>query len=188
MHGICASHAPASALPPPRRHFIEGCIMNTWPHQSHLTLAAMPNAAYWARRHVENVLAEWQAETLQTDAKLVVSEFISNAVRVVGTLDVQTQAAYVQEPRAVSYVELAQLEQVKLRLYYGSGLLLIEVWDSNEQPPVEQLPDFESENGRGLFVVRAFCEKWGWYPTFTTDLSGEPRQSGKVVWAELVQP
>lgn len=148
----------------------------------------MPNAAYWARRHVENVLAEWHAETLQADAELVVSEFISNAVRAVGTLEVQTQAVYVQEPSAVSYMELAQLKQVKLGLCYGSGQLLIEVWDGNQEPPVEQLPDFKSESGRGLFVVRALCERWGWYPTFTTDLSGEPRQSGKVVWAEMKQP
>jgi anti-sigma regulatory factor (Ser/Thr protein kinase) len=113
------------------------------------------------------------------DAKLVITEFISNAVKATGTLDVQRQKAYAKDPLAVPSAELSQLEQVRLRLSCGRAEVLVEVWDSSDEPPVEQLPDFESEGGRGLFVVRAFCEKWGWYPA---------QGGGKVVWAELRAP
>ncbi|NEA23131.1 ATP-binding protein [Actinomadura bangladeshensis] len=150
--------------------------MNTWTHQSGLTLIALPNAAYWARRHTEEVLKRWDACVVLGDAKLVITEFISNAVRATGTLDVRQQEAYARAPLTVRFTELSQLAWVRLRLSYGRAMLLVEVWDSSDEPPVEQLPDFESEGGRGLFVVRAYCDKWGWYPT---------QGGGKVVWAEL---
>ncbi|MFC5751042.1 ATP-binding protein [Actinomadura rugatobispora] len=153
--------------------------MNTWTHQSELTLIALPNAAYWGRRHTEEVLNRWNMRCVLGDAKLVITEFISNAVKATGTLDVQQQEAYAKDPLAVPSAELSQLEQVRLRLSCRRAELLVEVWDSSDEPPVEQLPDFESEGGRGLFVVRAFCEKWGWYPA---------QGGGKVVWAELRAP
>lgn len=150
--------------------------MTAWTHQSVLTLIALPNAAYWARRHTEDVLKRWSACVAVGDAKLVITEFISNAVKATGTLDVRQQKAYAEAPLAVPYTEVTQLKWVRLRLSYGRAVLLIEVWDSSDEPPVEQLPDFESEGGRGLFVVRAHCDKWGWYPA---------QGGGKVVWAEL---
>ncbi|MFI0451794.1 ATP-binding protein [Actinomadura sp. 6N118] len=150
--------------------------MDTWPHQSTLPLAALPNASYWARRHTEDVLAKWSLEPLVTNAKLVITEFVTNAVKQTGTLDVTAQQEYASHPQSVSYQQLAYVATVRLRLSFGGGKLLIEVWDESEEPPVERLPDFVSEDGRGLYLVSAFCEQWGWYPA---------ESGGKVVWAEL---
>jgi hypothetical protein len=54
--------------------------------------------------------------------------------------------------------------------------VLIEVWDMSEQPPVPGgLPGWDSERGRGLFIVEALAEQWGWLQR--TDMPG------KCVWA-----
>lgn len=153
--------------------------MSSWPHQSSLPLAAMPNAPYWARQHTKDMLVKWGAGVLLTNAQLVVTELVTNAVRVSGTLEVTAQQHYAEEPRSVSYDELGDVGTVQLRLSYGLRRLLVEVWDKSEEPPARQLPDFESEGGRGLFLVSAFCERWGWYPS---------EQGGKVVWAEVARP
>lgn len=55
-------------------------------NQSPITLAALPNAAYWARRHVETVLGDWGANTEVASAKLIVTEFMANALKAGGTL------------------------------------------------------------------------------------------------------
>jgi hypothetical protein len=60
--------------------------------------------------------------------------------------------------------------------------LLIEVWDSNVQPPVPRVlengfPQVDAESGRGLFLVETLSERWGWYPT--------RNPGGKVTWCEL---
>ncbi|WP_176611405.1 ATP-binding protein [Actinomadura sp. WMMB 499] len=141
-----------------------------------MTLVALPNAAYWGRRHAEDVFKRWNVGAPLNDVKLVITEFVSNAVKATGTLDACQQEAYAKAPLAVPFAEIAQLKWVKLRLSYGQAVVLVEVWDSSDEPPVEQLPDFDSEGGRGLLVVRAYCDKWGWYPT---------QGGGKVVWAEL---
>ncbi|WP_067799868.1 ATP-binding protein [Actinomadura formosensis] len=159
--------------------------MNTWPHQSTLPLAALPNAAYWARRHTEDVLAKWSLEPFVMNAQLVVTEFVTNAVKHTGTLDVTAQQEYTSRPQSVSYRQLAGVATVRLRLSFGGGRLFIEVQDESNEPPVERVPDFVSEDGRGLYLVSAFCERWNWYPTFAAEMNGNRRQNGKVVWAEM---
>jgi anti-sigma regulatory factor (Ser/Thr protein kinase) len=150
--------------------------MNDWPHHSTLELAALPDAPYWARRHTEDVLAKWDAEDLLTNAKLVMNELVTNAVRHTSTLDDEAMRLYAERPLSLSYSDLAGVGTVRLSLSHGSGRLLVEVWDKSPEAPSEQLPDFGSESGRGLFIVSAYCEGWGWYPA---------KGGGKVVWAEL---
>ena len=150
--------------------------MNAWPHHSSLELAALPNALYWARRYTEDVLAKWGADALLTHAKLVMNELVTNAVQHTGTLDDAAQRQYAERPLSVPYSDLARVGTVRLSLSYGGGRLLVEVWDESAEAPSEQLPDFGSESGRGLFIVSAYTERWGWYPE---------KGGGKVVWAEL---
>jgi hypothetical protein len=87
----------------------------------------------------------------------------------------------------VSYVELARLGQVQLRLSYDRIKVLVEVWDASEAVPVLKESDFMSEGGRGLHLVAAYCRKWGWYPSFEPDprRPGQQRQRGKVVWGRF---
>ena len=54
--------------------------------------------------------------------------------------------------------------------------LLVEVWDQAPGIPVLREAAGDEESGRGLILVNAISEKWGWNPA-----EGQP---GKVVWAE----
>lgn len=56
----------------------------------------------------------------------------------------------------------------------GSGRLRLEVHDEAEEPPVRRA-SMSVAGGRGLHVVEAVAERWGWSPT----------ERGKYVWAEM---
>jgi signal transduction histidine kinase len=68
--------------------------------------------------------------------------------------------------------------QVRLAVIGGTSLV-IEVRDRNPEPPVLNDADGDSEGGRGLMIVDALCERWGYY---------HPAHGGKAVWAELPIP
>ncbi|MGW0630740.1 ATP-binding protein [Streptomyces sp. NPDC002758] len=69
-----------------------------------------------------------------------------------------------------------------LRLRWREGVLRIGAWDADPEPPepprawgeVEEL-----EEGRGLALVRACSDVWGWQPLTRNG------NRGKVVWCEL---
>jgi anti-sigma regulatory factor (Ser/Thr protein kinase) len=65
---------------------------------------------------------------------------------------------------------------VRLWLLSDGKQVLILVWDVNPNPPVRMQPDDYTEGGRGLMLVDAMSERWGWYAT--PDMI-----EGKVVWA-----
>jgi anti-sigma regulatory factor (Ser/Thr protein kinase) len=71
----------------------------------------------------------------------------------------------------------AERGHVMLRLTVRGSELCIRVWDPDPTPPPrdQPLPDEYAEHGRGLFIVRALSERWGWYPA----------RGGKYVWAAL---
>ena len=67
------------------------------------------------------------------------------------------------------YVSRAPVAAVRLQARPGPGL-----GRQPAQPALTVAGDF-AENGRGLFLVQAFSERWGSYPA--------PQTGGKVVWA-----
>ncbi|MEU0220369.1 ATP-binding protein [Streptomyces sp. NPDC006265] len=90
-------------------------------------------------------------------AELLAAELVSNAVR------------HTKGPAA-------------LRVRWSAGVLRIGAWDADPEPPeppgsFEQVAD--SEAGRGLALVRACSDLWGWQP-LTRD-----GNRGKYVWCEL---
>lgn len=145
-------------------------------YQRRMALAALPSAAYWARRHLETTLTDWRATIDVPSAKLIVTELMSNGVKFSTPLTAHHQVVYGQRPGAVPYDALAQIGYVGLRLSYASERLLIEVWDRSERPPLRIAPDREAEGGRGLLMVERLALRWGWYPS---------SWRGKVVWAEM---
>jgi len=123
---------------------------------SALEFAPLPTAVPCARLHAVHVLHEWGLRDLAGDAQMVVSELITNAIEA-STL-------------------LPERPPVSLRLLLTGKSLVIEVWDHSPLDLEPREADADAECGRGLTVVAALSERWGWERT------GSHR---KVVWAEL---
>jgi hypothetical protein len=69
---------------------------------------------------------------------------------------------------------------VRLWLLSDTAQIAILVWDANPQPPVRTTTSDDAERGRGLLLVEAVSQQWGWYPSQNT--------AGKVVWAATGPP
>lgn len=135
-----------------------------WAVQSILIIAALPTATPCARLHARIVALEWGLGELADTVELVVSELVTNAV--------QASADHDGRPR---YSEESGLACVHLRISTDGHVALIEVWDENALPPAPVQPSLADEGGRGLLLVDALTERWGW--------SLPPSGRGKIVWA-----
>ena len=110
-----------------------------------------------ARRFTRNTLREWGLVTLVDDAEVIVGEFVANAV---------SHAARAALPG----------QSLGLRLLRRTGEVMCAVLDPSDIAPVLRMPDRNEEAGRGLKMVDALSDVWGWSP-----LAGR----GKAVWAIL---
>ncbi|MBC6470340.1 ATP-binding protein [Actinomadura alba] len=112
-----------------------------------------------ARVFVRHQLISLRHADLIENAGQIVSELVTNAVR--------ATASDVPETRG------------SIRLFLGPhhGRPLLEVWDSSPEHPVVREPDFVSESGRGLNIVRSLAAEFGWYDTSD--------KGGKTIWALL---
>jgi anti-sigma regulatory factor (Ser/Thr protein kinase) len=164
----CQSTAATEASTTGSRSVADGVAVRTahrevrFPQRNSLALGALPSAVPCARLHARQVLWEWGLSEVAEIAELLLSELVTNAVQAV-------RATVNDLP-------------VNVRLSANRDRLLIEVWDSNVQPPVPRvlangLPEIDAESGRGLFLVETLSERWGWY------LTRNP--GGKVTWCEL---
>ena len=113
-----------------------------------------------ARKFTRNTLREWGLASLADDAEAIVGEFVANAV---------SHAA-----RATAAVEAGQ--PLGLRLLRRTGEVMCAVLDPSDTAPVLRMPDRSEEDGRGLQMVDALSDVWGWSP-----VTGR----GKAVWAIL---
>jgi hypothetical protein len=79
---------------------------------------------------------------------------------------------------------LESLPAIRLGLASDKERVLVTVWDGNSKPvntPVistDELPDLETEGGRGLFLVESLSVDWG--------VHWLENASGKVVWSVVV--
>jgi anti-sigma regulatory factor (Ser/Thr protein kinase) len=139
-----------------------------WPIDSgSLALVALPTSPFWARRYTRSFLnscrgmSEGTAET----AELVVSELVTNAVRFSG-----------DPARTLRYSERADAGLIALSLRHFADGLLIEVYDTDSNPPVLYDADADAENGRGLMLIDALAKEWSYF---------FPPNGGKVVYCVL---
>lgn len=130
---------------------------------SRLELGALDSAVPSARLHARLVLREWGFDREFTDVvELLVSELVTNAV----------WASRALEPRLPS--------SVHLWLRADRTRVTVVVWDGNPQPPVPKTNvPYDAEDGRGLLLVQALSERWGWTAT--------PHAGGKSVWCVVAR-
>ena len=156
--------AGAAMRVPPFAARQEGRPVDQWPLQSFLELGALAGAAPCARLHTRHLLWEWGLAGLAESTELLVSEIITNAV----------QGVPGDDPG----------RWVRLWLVSDRARVVILVWDASPLPPVPADPRADAENGRGLLLIDAISERWGWYfPGEQAQHRMPHGQHGKVVWA-----
>ncbi|EGX59503.1 hypothetical protein SZN_12258 [Streptomyces zinciresistens K42] len=110
-----------------------------------------------SRRTLRLILTMHGLIGLVDTAELLATELVANAVR------------HTKGPAA-------------LRVRWSAGVLRIGAWDADPEPPrppAELANLGDAEEGRGLALVRACADLWGWQP-LTRD-----GNRGKYVWCEL---
>lgn len=127
-----------------------------WEYSLHL-----PNdvrAVTVSRRTLRLILTMHGLIGLVDVAELLATELVSNAVR------------HTKGPAA-------------LRVHWSPpGTLRIGAWDADPRPPEPPQPFVQAagrEDGRGLALVRACADVWGWQPL------ARDGSHGKYVWCEL---
>ncbi|WP_426569027.1 ATP-binding protein [Streptomyces canus] len=127
------------------------------PWEYSLYIPTDPRAVTVSRRTLRLILTLHDLAHLADTAELLASELVSNAV------------LHTKGPAC-------------LRLRHRDGVLQIGAWDADPEPPeppgkFEELADAES--GRGVALVRACADVWGWHPLSRLG------HRGKLVWCEL---
>jgi anti-sigma regulatory factor (Ser/Thr protein kinase) len=104
-------------------------------------LTTGPAAAAEARRQVRMAISTWDVPVDGSDAALLTSELVTNAIRhdVAGT--------------------------IMLAITCSRGQLRVEVHDTSRSWPVLVDASAEAETGRGLMLVATLATDWGFYRT-----------------------
>lgn len=144
---------PAAPLPTLRRQPGRGPLVSGRSHARVLTMPRVPRAVSQARLWVRETLTRWSLAETVAPAQQVTSELLNNAIK-------HTDAG----------------PSVTLLLMYAAGTLRIEARDHDPRHlPVMRNPGPLDEEGRGLLIVSAFSQRWGFRVT----------EAGKCVWSEL---
>ena len=128
-----------------------------WPLHAALDLGALPTAPGCGRAWTRQILREWQLIHLTDSAQLITSELLTNASLTGRRLD---------------------RPAIRLTLLSDQEQLLILVRDYDPGAPVPRHASDDDESGRGLMLVQATSDQWGWCPL-------ADGTAGKVVWAVL---
>ena len=129
-----------------------------FPRVATRSLAMKPKPARAARDFAVATVKRWGAAGCADDVAIVVSELVTNALRHALPGSGETQ----------------QRRPVRLGLLQPGPCVLCAVADPSRTVPVAKEADVLAETGRGLHVVGALADLWG----YTT-----PSDKGKAVWA-----
>ncbi|MET7477314.1 ATP-binding protein [Streptomyces sp. NPDC005648] len=126
-----------------------------------LRLSGTRQGCAQAREFTERTLSRWRLDQQRDDALSIVSELVSNALVHARPHD----------------ADQGSDAEVLLKLTLRGPHLLCAVTDSGSTLPIcPQTPAPLSEHGRGLRIVDALAEHWGWT---------RHALKGKTVWAML---
>ena len=128
------------------------------PWEYTLSIPNDPRAVTVCRRTLRLILTMHGLIRIADTAELLATELVANAV-------------------------LHTKGPAMLRVRWSAGVLRIGAWDADPEPPeppgeLESLTDAEA--GRGLALVRACADVWGWQPLSRNG------SRGKYVWCDLV--
>ena len=122
------------------------------------SLGAHPRPVRAARDFAAATLRRWDAAERAEDVAVVVSELVTNALRYGLPESGHVQAA----------------GRVRFGLVQPGPCVVCAVADPSRTAPVVQETDVLAESGRGLHVVGALADAWGYTA---------PSDAGKAVWA-----
>jgi len=120
-----------------------------------LALPGTPYSVQMARFYVRAALTYHDLGGFTQDAEAVTSELVTNAIEHAGAPQFGLQVVRLAEPEAVAVM----------------------VTDPSPYPPVKCDPAGDTEHGRGLHIVEALSDRWGW----------QPAPPGKAVYAILTR-
>jgi anti-sigma regulatory factor (Ser/Thr protein kinase) len=127
------------------------------PWEYSLSIPHDPRAVTVCRRTLRLILTLHGLIRLADTAELLAAELVANAV-------------------------LHTKGPATLRVRWSAGILRIGAWDACPEPPEPpgELADLvDAEEGRGLALVQACADVWGWHPLSRFG------NRGKYVWCEL---
>ncbi|MCQ9178661.1 ATP-binding protein [Streptomyces sp. IBSBF 2953] len=126
---------------------------------------ASRHCCYIARQFTRQTIRRWNLQSIRDDAVQIASELVANAVR-----HGRPDAVSADDPHA----------GVWLAFTLRPRTLLCVVRDPSHLSPRLTAPQLMAEGHRGLPIVDALSNTWGW----TTDA----QDRGKSVWARVALP
>jgi len=127
-----------------KEHPVNAMVTSTHPARLHLRRFPLPAgsaAVSEARAEVRAAVSAWHASVDPHVAALLTSELVTNAVR------------HEADPA------------VTLAIKCFSGQLRVDVYDTSRAAPVPTDVPADAESGRGLILVAALADEWGFYGT-----------------------
>jgi Histidine kinase-like ATPase domain len=120
-----------------------------------------------AREFCQSTMRRWGVTDRGDDVAVVVSELLTNALH--------HAVPHARRPGAGAPDGGTRGRwPVRLGLVQPGQFVLCAVADPSPRPPEPKEPDYLAESGRGLHVISALSDRWG----YTV-----PAETGKVVWA-----
>jgi len=134
-----------------------------------IRLAALPGAVSIGRRFIKAILQIRDIAELEDDALLCTSELVTNAINATSHVDPPAEPTSDGSDGDVVLCTAITERQVR-----------IEVWDISTQLPAPRGAGDDEENGRGLALVGALCDRWGSELLIRSQVRGPC----KVTWCE----